>query len=214
MAALLRREFHDGDIDFDALMLEVVELLCLWEVYVPATEHTLQIHSLMHMVYSMKMWGSSRNYWMFPFERSPLNLVCNLIPLHVYLVIWGTWHARSNPASIRRLTWRRCMPSASTRHMQTPLLGCVRICLRPLRRQRLVWSSACAQAQLEWRLFRVWSFRLRYRLVLMYLGLDAETRCLSSTRHLLNEPRCIERVRWLSETQYIYVTGMRSAELW
>jgi hypothetical protein len=66
---MLRRSYEVGDVDFVALRLEVIEMLCLWELYVPASEHLLQLHLLLHVVSAMERWGSGRNFWMFSFER-------------------------------------------------------------------------------------------------------------------------------------------------
>jgi len=68
MSLILRRQYATH-FDLKALRLQLVEMMCLWELYVPATEHAVTFHLLLHLVDAMKLWGSVQNFWMFSFER-------------------------------------------------------------------------------------------------------------------------------------------------
>jgi hypothetical protein len=56
IAFLTRREFDD--FDAEGAKLRVVELLCKFEVSVPAIEHAIVFHELVHLVADIARWGS------------------------------------------------------------------------------------------------------------------------------------------------------------
>jgi hypothetical protein len=55
---ITRREFDEFDAEL--AKLRVVELLCKFEVSVPAIEHAIVFHELLHLVADIARWGSGR----------------------------------------------------------------------------------------------------------------------------------------------------------
>ena len=58
ITCITRREFDEFDAEL--AKLRVVELLCKFEVSVPAIEHAIVFHELLHLVADIARWGSGR----------------------------------------------------------------------------------------------------------------------------------------------------------
>ena len=56
IAFLTRRDFDE--FDEESAKLRVVEPLCKFEVSVPAIEHAIVFHELLHLVVDIDRWGS------------------------------------------------------------------------------------------------------------------------------------------------------------